>query len=235
MSRLPQAVRIGLWEAALNEAYQGTNENRKRAPLGRLVQMIDRLALEGGPSASLNLPGGIEARRSYEGLCFSPEKEPRRKPEDDISLSLPGRTVHPGLNVSIEAIPADQFRGEGDGKTTVFVNAEKLLDRAVLRARREGDRFHPLGAPGEKKLKEYFIDRKVPLPERDFTPLIAIEKEIVWAVGQGVSEKYVFKPDSRKGFVLQAAKWPETIDTSSQIPVFEGGNPLSPMDEGRFS
>ncbi len=235
VSRLPQAIRAGLWEAALNEAYQKTDEGRKRVPLGRLVEMIDRLALEGGPSSSLNLPGGVEALRAYDEICFGPKKEPRRKPENAILLSLPGRTVHPGLNVSIEAIPADQFRGEGDGKTIVLVNAANLRGRAVLRARREGDRFHPSGAPGEKKLKDFFIDRKVPLPNRDFTPLIAIGKEIVWVAGQAVSEKYTCETESREGYFLKAANWPETTEISSEISVLGRGNLLSPMDEGRFS
>lgn len=201
--RLPQAVRAGLWEAALNDVYHEVNKSQKRVPLERLVEMIDRLALEGGPSASLSLPGETEARRTYDGICFGPKKEPRRKSEDMVLLSLPGRTVHPSLNVSIEAIPANQFRGKGDGKTIVFVNAKSLRNKAVLRTRREGDRFHPLGAPGEKKLKDFFIDRKVPLQERDFTPLVAIGKEIVWTVGQAVSEKFGCEPNSQEGFVLK--------------------------------
>jgi tRNA(Ile)-lysidine synthase len=217
VSRLPQAVRAGLWEAALGEAYRKTNERWKRIPLERLFHAVDHLALEGGPSASLNLPGGLEARRSYDAIFFGPEKDQRRKPENEIPLALPGRTVHPDLNVSIEAIPAGQFQGEGDGKMIVLLGAGDLRDGAVLRARREGDRFHPAGAPGEKKLKDFFIDRKVPVSERDFTPLVATGKEIIWTVGQAVSEKYAAGPNSGEGFVLKAEMWPETTDKSTEI------------------
>jgi tRNA(Ile)-lysidine synthase len=99
----------------------------------------------------------------------------------------------------------------------VLLEAGHLRDGAVLRARREGDRFHPAGAPGEKKLKDFFIDRKVPAAERDFTPLVATGKEIIWTVGQAVSEKYAAGPISREGFVLKAEMWPEPIDSSAEI------------------
>ncbi|MEE9240750.1 MAG: tRNA lysidine(34) synthetase TilS [bacterium] len=214
VSRLPQAVRASLWEAALNEAYRNACKDRKRIPLERLVRMIDRLATQGGPSSSLNLPGAVEARRDYDAISFGPETETRQPPEGEVPLALPGRTVHPHLNVAIEAIPADQFHGERDGKMTVFLEADELRGGAVLRARREGDRFHPAGAPGEKKLKDFFIDQKVPYPERAFVPLVAAGKEVIWTVGRAVSQKYAAGPNSREGFVLKATMWPETVDIS---------------------
>ena len=39
-------------------------------------------------------------------------------------------------------------------------------DSFVVRAWRPGDRFHPLGAPGGKKLKDCFIDHRIPRAER---------------------------------------------------------------------
>lgn len=63
-------------------------------------------------------------------------------------------------------------------------------DSLVIRTRRHGDRFHPLGAPGEKKLKDYFIDKKIPRSCRN-VPLIcdAVSNDVLYVTGQTTSQK----------------------------------------------
>jgi len=60
--------------------------------------------------------------------------------------------------------------------------------RLVCRTRRPGDRFRPFGSAGEKKLKAFLIDRKLPRRERDAVPLVVLGDEILWVVGQRLSE-----------------------------------------------
>lgn len=53
-----------------------------------------------------------------------------------------------------------------------------------VRPRRPGDTFRPLGAPGHKKLKDWFIDRQFPAKERNQLPLVVTRSEtIVWVPG----------------------------------------------------
>ncbi len=53
-----------------------------------------------------------------------------------------------------------------------------------IRSWMPGDRFHPLGAPGNKKLKDWFIDRHVSCKERKLLPVVLIKTgEIVWVPG----------------------------------------------------
>ena len=63
----------------------------------------------------------------------------------------------------------------------------------TVRNRRDGDRFHPLGAPGSKKLKDFLIDRKIPAEQRDRLPLLVWNGEIVWIAGVEVSERFKVK------------------------------------------
>jgi tRNA(Ile)-lysidine synthetase-like protein len=65
----------------------------------------------------------------------------------------------------------------------------------LVRNRREGDRFHPLGAPGSKKLKDFLIDRKVPAEQRDRLPLLLWNGEIIWIAGVEVSERFKVRDD----------------------------------------
>lgn len=60
----------------------------------------------------------------------------------------------------------------------------------TVRTRRPGDRFHPLGMPGPKKLKDFLIDRKIAAGVRDRIPLVLWNGEIVWVAGVEVSEKF---------------------------------------------
>ena len=53
-----------------------------------------------------------------------------------------------------------------------------------------GDRFKPMGAPGSKKLKDWFIDRQIPKMERNQLPVVTIaESKIVWVPGLPPAEE----------------------------------------------
>lgn len=64
-----------------------------------------------------------------------------------------------------------------------YFDADRIEGALVVRNRRPGDRFHPLGAPGSKKLKEFLIDFKVPEALRDRLPLLCDAKKVLWAPG----------------------------------------------------
>lgn len=53
-----------------------------------------------------------------------------------------------------------------------------------VRGWRPGDRFRPIGAPGTKKLKDWFIDRHIPQKERKFAPIVlSSSQEVIWVPG----------------------------------------------------
>ena len=58
-----------------------------------------------------------------------------------------------------------------------------------MRFRRAGDTIWPLGAPGEKKLKDYYIDKKVDRQVRGFLPVAARGSRVLWALGVGVGAR----------------------------------------------
>jgi tRNA(Ile)-lysidine synthase len=62
--------------------------------------------------------------------------------------------------------------------------------RFVVRNRREGDRFQPLGMARDKKLKDFFIDRKIARDVRDSIPLLLWNDQIVWVGGIAISDAF---------------------------------------------
>lgn len=78
---------------------------------------------------------------------------------------------------------------------------DKIQGRVLVRYRRDGDSFIPLGMKGNKKLKDLFIDLKIPRDEREKIPLICFDDKIAWVVKYRVSE--LFKVDKNTKRILK--------------------------------
>jgi tRNA(Ile)-lysidine synthase len=60
----------------------------------------------------------------------------------------------------------------------------------LLRTRRPGDRFQPLGMDGQTaKLADFLTNQKVPRAIRDRLPLLVGEVGILWVCGWRVAER----------------------------------------------
>jgi tRNA(Ile)-lysidine synthase len=82
-----------------------------------------------------------------------------------------------------------QFRDYKGSLTMAFMDYESLQFPLRIRNFRPGDRFHPLGIKGTQKLKEFFIDHKVPKFERHKIPLVISGEMIAWIVGYRIDER----------------------------------------------
>ena len=80
----------------------------------------------------------------------------------------------------------------------VFIDADALPGGAVFRNRMDGDRFCPLGGGGSQKLKEFFINNKVPRWERESLPLLASGSEILWIPGMRLSEDIKIQANAKR-------------------------------------
>ena len=68
----------------------------------------------------------------------------------------------------------------------------------AVRTRRPGDRFHPLGAPGRRKLKSFFIDAGIPREARGDWPLVCAGNTILWVAGLRITHTARLRPGSRQ-------------------------------------
>jgi len=64
--------------------------------------------------------------------------------------------------------------------TSVAIDFDAVIGAMVVRTRKDGDRFVPLGMNGHKKIKDFFIDEKVPKYERDSIHLVCDDEKIIW-------------------------------------------------------
>ena len=99
-------------------------------------------------------------------------------------LDIPGTRPLPEIHRVLEArlLPAADYAVPRRPDVAAF-DAEHLPDRLTVRARRPGDRFHPFGASGERRLKRFLIEAGVPRWERQRVPLVEAGGRIVWVAG----------------------------------------------------
>jgi len=171
------------------------------------------LAASGRTGSTLQLPGGLRVRRSYGSLAFfldtpTPARAPTPQPASAPAPTPPG-VVTKSLHFIDDEI-VEQIRNIRYNSLEQFFDADVLLaDELVLRYRRNGDLFYPINSPGPKKLKEYFIDAKIPAEYRDSVCLLAAGDEVAWVIGHRVSERY--KVTGRTQNVLRAIYKPYNI------------------------
>ena len=138
----------------------------------------------------LEISGELFAERTPDWLYLIPA---RREAVLPVGLAIPGETALPGLARIRAEVGA--FELAPDDPATELLNPDALRG-AVLRTRRKGDRFHPLGAPGDRLLSDYLTDRKIDRPLRDVLPLVAVEERVLWVCGVGLSETAKLKDTS---------------------------------------
>ena len=94
-------------------------------------------------------------------------------------------------------LPSDADRG------WACLDWDKLSRPLEVRSRRPGDRFYPLGLGGSKKLKDYFIDARVPASERDRVGLLACGEQIYWVIGHRLDARAAVEDGTRQVLVVE--------------------------------
>lgn len=156
--------------------------------------------LNGAPGKTLNLPGRLRLTTDY-GKAFIGNDDALNerlsslpKLRGEFPLTVPGE-VHTGywrIKATIEKLETSEY-------TAAFANARKTavpeewhngativetldLDSVGsglrIRARQPGDRFQPLGMAGNKSLRAFMIDARVPRRWREGLPLLVSERGI---------------------------------------------------------
>ncbi|MBQ9949949.1 MAG: tRNA lysidine(34) synthetase TilS [Clostridia bacterium] len=151
----------------------------------RHVELVEHL-LFGRTGAVIFLPH-IVAFNSYEKICFSSrEKYAKITTVDEYCMPFsPGLIKTPYGVMKVEKIHGNKFVSD---KFTAYMDADKVPPDSVIRSRKSGDMLHPVGSTGRKKLKDFFIDKKVERHKRNL-PLICSGSNVLCIVGMAVSKQ----------------------------------------------
>ncbi len=81
---------------------------------------------------------------------------------------------------------------EKPAKYELYLDAEKLAGKKlIIRSRKAGDAFYPVGMEGKKTIQDFFVDNKVPRFLRDSIPLLVADEDIIWVAGMRADKRYL--------------------------------------------
>jgi tRNA(Ile)-lysidine synthase len=176
------------------------------------VEALRWLTLAGRLGKRLTLPSNVLAERHRDTVRLWNTQETTTTPPV-VTLTVPGEVDIPEFETRLCAdvvTPACYPDQSGSGEA--YLDLQLIRFPLTVRFPQPGDRFYPLGAPGRKKLKDFFIDRKIPRAERPYIPLVVSGEEIVWVVGHRIAESVKIRPTTQRVLRLrceaQAGKCP---------------------------
>lgn len=102
-----------------------------------------------------------------------------------------------GYEVSVKILSNEGKIDFAKGDLIKYFDYDKIKEGIIIRNRRDGDRIIPLGMNGTKKLKNIFIDEKIPQDMRDKIPLVCFDNDIAWVVGLKVSDTFKVTKDTK--------------------------------------
>ena len=163
---------------------------------------------------TLDLPYEMHAKRNYEGIRLEKqrtyssgeEKKAEIKQECMSELNIPGETIladrnlklrckilEKPKNLSIKDIPQKIY--------TKWFDYGIIKSSLYIRTRQAGDTIVIDEKGHQKKLKNWFVDEKIPKEVRDSQLLLAENNEILWVLGHRMSQAYQVKQSTK--WILQ--------------------------------
>lgn len=160
----------------LNYLYKQRPESLSATHIDQIIALLN----ESYPSGKLDLPARLKVIRSYLSCHFQFDlisSQPYRFDlSDQGTLYLPG-----GGEVTFTYVhdPTPQRT-----EYTALFHEHLVHMPLIVRTRIAGDRMSLKGIKGSKKLKDIFIDRKIPVQQRDTWPVIMDQEgRIIWLPG----------------------------------------------------
>ncbi|WP_347861758.1 tRNA lysidine(34) synthetase TilS [Salimicrobium sp. PL1-032A] len=174
--RHPIALQRRAFHLILNYLYNDQVEDITYIHEDLFLRLMDG----GRVNSSLDFPKGLIITKAYDRVTFTWV----RREQDSAPLS----ELYPDSHLTLW--DGAQISAESTSEVKDTSLYEFTCDRAhvkfplIVRTRQYGDRMKPSGMKGTKKIKDIFIDQKIPAAERDRWPIVTdSDGVILWIPG----------------------------------------------------
>lgn len=140
------------------------------------IEVLQSLTSSQGSAKRVRLAGGITARREYGKLVLTQRQEDPATASFTYRLSVPGQVLIRERGIQLTA--SREKPEMTPDQQIVILDAETCPADLEVRNRQRGDRIRLPG--GTRKLSDWFIDQKIPVPQRDQRLLLAHGSQIIW-------------------------------------------------------
>ena len=190
----------------------------------RHYEGILRLAVQNVSGRKIDLPGEFVVGAEYGNLIFSgPEKRPHSEEQivESTEVEVPGQTrfgrnlvkatvLDAGCSMLHRTVSCGDTRRKTKSRIQFIerFDFDKIKPPLVVRFRKAGDRFVPLGLGEEKKVGKFLTAARVPQEVRQKLLIVADSKKIIWVWPIRIGEQAKVTSGTRKILQLQITRMP---------------------------
>ncbi len=162
------------------------------------ISIIKSMAKEAENGVKINLPNNLTVHKEYDFIAITVKKPKPKLEETNFKLGSFNLINFGTLTVrktsKIELV-----------ENAHLIDSEKLPSGCTIRTRKDGDMFTKFNG-GTKKLKDYFIDKKIPQRLRSEIPLICKDNEVYCILGVEISDKVKTDENTKSAYILSYKK-----------------------------
>jgi tRNA(Ile)-lysidine synthase len=196
---------VSMQRYILRRAIEQTAGNLKDIEARHIEELIHGLNKPAGKKISL--PYGLVFAIDYENYRLEKvhsEASPLAELTGEYAVKIPGETTVPCWKIKA-ALVKTMVAKKTDG-FTAYVDYSKTGNKLIVRSRKTGDRFQPLGMQQTKKIGEYMLDAKIPQELRENIPIVVSAAGIVWVAGYRIDERVKVTETTKKILCLKLAR-----------------------------
>jgi tRNA(Ile)-lysidine synthase len=193
---LSEAMKYGVLRLAI-EKLKG---DLKRISLNHVVSINELLGSQQA-SGELYLPGEIVAAKGHGVFVLA--KKGLFRPSFNYSVDSTGLHKFPDAEFEIKFEKANSLKSD---KYLACFDSASMEFPITIRNFNRGDSFIPYGMNEFKKLKNYFIDEKIPRFLRYQIPIFVCRSEIMWVGGMRVDERFKVRDKRKKVLTIRLLK-----------------------------
>ena len=166
------------------------------------ISSVVDLFNKGETGKRIDLPNNLLTKVSYNNLIIEKNinedmAEVCENKEETILKIGQNYLEEYNLEINLKIIDRKYINFKNVSSNVKFFDYDIMNEEIWIRTRNPGDRFAPIGMKGRKKIKDYFIDEKIPRDLRDEIPLLMCGENIIWVIGYRMSEDYKVKKETR--------------------------------------
>lgn len=166
------------------------------------VQLLVDLAITGSSGKEISLPYNLRALKEYDRIVIK-SKGGKDVKDYEYPLSIPGKVDLKERHIILSTRRARVDEIDFNCSCRTYFDDGKIKGPLVVRNRRQGDWFEPLGTRGSQKIKKLFIDRKISRRKRDSIALIADHESVIWIEDMHLSDRVKVTSETRDVLILE--------------------------------
>lgn len=174
------------------EKLKGNTVNIEMKHIDYAIELIK----SGNTGKKINLTEGIAVEISYDNLIIS--KTVEKIPNFEYNINLDGVNYIKEVNEKFHFKVLDISEIDIKDNSSINIDYDLIKGNLTIRNRRAGDSMIPCGMNGSKKIKDIFIDMKIPVEERNKKLIIADSENILWLEGFRIHQGYRVTKETKK-------------------------------------